>query len=146
YVVLSYVWGPPSTQQHATPQSRYPLTIEDSIRVSAMLRLHYLWVDRYCIEQEGSPEKLAQIEQMNKIYNEATLIIIAAAGSDPHYGLPRISHRCRESQSKLALGVLVFVQGISPHPAELQTAQWTTRAWTYQEDFLSRRRLVFTDC
>jgi hypothetical protein len=71
------------------------------------------------------------------------LTIIAAAGSDPHYGLPGVS-RTRNVQTTFTVANHVFVAMEDPG-LEIRTSHWNTRGWTYQEALLSRRRLVFTD-
>lgn len=75
--------------------------------------------------------------------NGAELTIIAASGSDPTYGLPGVS-RSRQSLPTLNVGNHTFV-AIEEPKAEIETTHWNTRAWTYQEALLSRRRLVFTN-
>jgi hypothetical protein len=50
YIALSYVWGEQSNldEEFAMDlQSGIPQTVENSITVTRMLGLHYLWVDRY---------------------------------------------------------------------------------------------------
>ncbi|KAI1107908.1 HET-domain-containing protein [Jackrogersella minutella] len=149
YVALSYVWG---LQPHKPP-SKYPLlrlqdlppTIRDAIKITIETGHRYLWVDRYCINQDQNTAKNIDIQNMGQIYNGASLTIIATAGSDPNYGLPGVS--------KPRDGILPFVTSsewaISGVPEDVQyliyESVWVTRAWTYQEALLSRRRLFFTD-
>jgi hypothetical protein len=73
----------------------------------------------------------------------AELTIIAAAGSNPHYGLLGIS-RPRKPQAILSISSHTFVAVEDPS-YEIQNSTWDRRAWTFQEALLSRRRLVFTD-
>lgn len=40
-----------------------------------------------CIDQTNLEEKHSQISNMDRIYSKASLVIIAAAEEDPHYGL-----------------------------------------------------------
>lgn len=80
YVALSYVWG----QQQSTTVSRpnspcrntdpsilpsniIPSVIKDAMTVVLKLGWQYLWVDRYCIDQDDEA-KHAQISQMDKVY------------------------------------------------------------------------------
>jgi hypothetical protein len=147
YVALSYVWGPPpKTSQPALgkPPRGFPRTIQDAMIVAKELEVPYLWVDRYCIDQDNRQEKHIMISNMDKIYSGATVTIIAAAGSDPNYGLPGVStaNLRRTSMHKLPHGSLV---GCLSANYEIANSLWATRGWTYQEMLLSRRRLVFTD-
>lgn len=149
YSALSYVWGlsPDGTgtiRGNGLPSS-IPKTIEDAMVVNGQLGIRYLWVDRYCI-LDSSDHKAEQIGNMHNIYRGAEVTIIAAAGEDPHYGLPGV-HQRRPRKSQPAFDFkgrrLVFT-GRSL-PLHLQYSKWDTRAWTLQEGLLSRRRLVFTD-
>jgi hypothetical protein len=59
-----------------------PDTIEDAITVTRNLGFQYLWIDRYCIDQQNEKEASAQIRQMDLVYKNAEITIIAAAGKD----------------------------------------------------------------
>jgi hypothetical protein len=156
YVALSYVWGHTSETcnnleviyDSGKLSEKLPRTIEDAITVTLKLDFRYLWIDRYCINQKtDNREKEHQIEKMDLIYMNAELTIIAAAGSDPDYGLPGVGDRRRKSRyltkcSKIGKHFLMttdFVPTLS-----IKGAKWNSRAWTFQEVLLSRRRLVFT--
>jgi hypothetical protein len=97
-----------------------------------------------CINQDNALEKHTQIQNMDYIYSRAELTIIAAAGKDPHYGLPGVSSTHRIPQKYISIGDIELVQIVLDEPA-LQDSLWASRAWTLQEGFLSRWRLVFTD-
>jgi hypothetical protein len=147
YVVLSYVWGPSSTPSSPIPgqlTEKFPRTIHDAIWVAREFEIPYLWVDRYCIDQNNQQEKHVMVSSMDKIYTGAELTIIAAAGADPHYGLPGVSSTKRHVTSMTALNRSSLV-GCLRADHEIMNSIWSTRAWTYQEMLLSRRRLVFTD-
>jgi hypothetical protein len=147
YVALSYVWGPSPTRSHPVlgkfPVS-FPRTIQDAMLVANELSVPYLWVDRYCIDQNNEQEKHIMISNMDKIYAGAELTIIAAAGSDPDYGLPGISTTKRRGFSTHTSSHSSLM-GCSNATYETANSSWATRGWTYQEMLLSRRRLVFTD-
>jgi hypothetical protein len=82
---------------------------------------------------------------MNEIYANAQITLIAAAGSDAEYGLPGVGLRSRDLQSKHQVGDISLVQ-VFPHSSHaVKSSKWATRGWTYQEGFLSPRRLLFTD-
>ncbi|KAH4995984.1 hypothetical protein HBI76_020100 [Parastagonospora nodorum] len=147
YVALSYVWGTSATispliSNSGTPT--YPNTIKDAIKVAINLGVPYLWVDRYCIDQDNEEEKHSLISNMNRIYSGAEITIIAAAGPDPHYGLPGVSVTQRKGFDITTLDCGSLIRYPDPSD-ELAGYPWTTRGWTYQEMLLSRRRLVFTD-
>lgn len=153
YLCLSYVWGAPSTtsplgpvktgQGFALPEE-VPLVVQDAIDLTRRVGFRYLWVDRYCISTEAAV-KHEQIKDMHLVYQNAHATIIAAAGKDPSYGLPGISSRLRTPQPHVRIGTKIFAS-IMPHPGgAIRCSKWASRAWTYQECLLSRRRIFFTD-
>lgn len=148
YICLSYVWGSSTTQDarefgDELPAS-IPRTVEDAMDVAISLGIPYLWVDRYCIDQSNHEEKHRLIKNMNKIYEQAEVTIIAAAiGDDPHYGLPGVQDTLREEPITIELGGKTFVTVADPLQ-ETNKTKWSSRGWTFQEMLLSRRRLVFT--
>lgn len=146
YIALSYVWGNTLDEANTAVDvlgSHTPLVIQDAIRVTIRLDVRYLWVDRYCIDQ-NSEEKDHQIRNMDLIYRGAKLTIIAAAGEDPSFGLPGVSSTNRTPQPMLQVKGHLLISSLSDPSAELSSSKWASRGWTYQEGLLSRRRLVFT--
>jgi hypothetical protein len=148
YIALSYVWGSDSS---STPHpfsdmlpDDVPNTIRDAITVTQALGFRYIWIDRYCINQEDKEEVAEQVPKMDLIYSNSELAIIAAAGEDPHHGLPGIRPRSLwQPHGKIGKQFLVSTMK-DPVPIILDS-KWMTRGWTYQEGVLSRRRLVFTN-
>ncbi|KAJ4350470.1 uncharacterized protein N0V89_009091 [Didymosphaeria variabile] len=146
FVALSYLWGP---QEDFAPQplpAEQTGTIEDAITVTLRLGFRYLWIDRYCIEQTSIMDRTLQIKQMGQIYASAHLTIIAAAGTDPRHGLPGVSQPRQVDQAVTEqIGPVTLVQLKTSAASNFQRSMWATRAWTFQEGILSKRRLVFTD-
>jgi len=156
YIALSYVWGPqPSTvsrpkgfQHQAYESSRLPsdtpLVVRDSSKVTIALGRRYLWVDRYCIDQSNAEEQAHQIRNMSHIYQAAEVTIVAAAGADADHELPGVSV-CPRVQARRACLPKFNLISLLPRAEEgIEDSKWATRAWTYQEGLLSRRRLFFT--
>ena len=97
-----------------------------------------------CIKQ-NSDHKMEQITLMDQIYANSQITIVAVAGEDANYGLPGVGQRQRNPQRHCTLNDISFTQ-ISGHvAAEVLSSTWFTRAWTYQEGYLAKRRLIFTD-
>ncbi|KAI1466182.1 HET-domain-containing protein [Daldinia caldariorum] len=141
YAALSYVWG---NTTRSCSSGVYPQVIVDAINVTLSMGLQYLWVDRHCIDQNNAMDKHNQISQMGNIYANSEITIIASAGTDATYGLPGIS-RPRKQQSGEVINGISLLEGF-PHPVHaVKESAWARRGWTYQEAFLSPRRLVFTD-
>ncbi|CAN9380645.1 unnamed protein product [Alternaria alternata] len=82
---------------------------------------------------------------MDLIYTSAVLTLIAAAGSDPSYGLPGVSNARKMKYRDTSIGKVC----VSFTPGDVYNAVadslWFTRGWTFQEGYVSRRRLYFTE-
>lgn len=154
YVALSYVWGPPPVKANTKAASGQPLqifqdaprTIRDAIHVTLELGFRYLWIDRYCINQVDPEIKALQLADMDKIYENAIITIVAAAGADDKHGLPGsgtepIVPRSKQPRAKIGKHTVV---SLGQDIIELvKSVKWATRGWTFQEGLLSRRCLVF---
>jgi hypothetical protein len=123
-----------------------PATIEDTIQVVLELGLNYLWIDRYCIDQDNKLELSHQIALMDVIYGQATITIVAACGEDPSHGFRRITQHPKHYLERIVGNVRFFEE---PWPSDIfdpiVDSRWFKRAWTYQEAVFSRSRLFFTD-
>ncbi|KAJ8131368.1 hypothetical protein O1611_g2258 [Lasiodiplodia mahajangana] len=150
YVALSYVWGDSASQRRVISDGRalphiLPQVVHDSIQVTLKLGYHYLWVDKYCVDNQDKAKKHEQLMHMDSVYQNATLTIVAAAGLDESHGLPGISKR-RPPRQILFKAPDFTLMSILPLPHDSITdSRWASRGWTYQEAILSRRCLVFTD-
>lgn len=140
YATLSYVWGADT----GTSQ-QWPRAILDAIDVVKELGLRYLWVDRFCIDQENSREKHLLISKMADIYEKAELNIVAAGGFNATYGLAGVGSTKRKSQPHVEVGNMTLVSTLKDPREQLRQSKWWTRGWTYQEGVLSRRNLVFLE-
>ncbi|KAK8130633.1 hypothetical protein PG999_003013 [Apiospora kogelbergensis] len=168
YVALSYVWGQPPTSgsDPATAQMEWirrdenghqilrPLAdggvepvVEDSIHVALELGYQYLWVDRYCIDQSSDMAvKQQQLQSMHKVYANAHVTLVMAAGRDASSGLagatrcrPRVAMPCARVKGHI-------LTCIPPEPSEQTlSSAWAERGWTYQEGLFAHRRLFFSE-
>ncbi|PMD20051.1 HET-domain-containing protein [Hyaloscypha hepaticicola] len=147
YVTLSYVWGPTEECHEFSEQlpTTLPRTIEDAMAVTQKLGLRYIWIDRYCINQKQKGHAYLQMSQMDLIYQNSVVTIVAAAGEDPSYGLPGVSRRERRPQPRARIRSTVFIDSLPKTNSLISNSHWASRGWTYQEAILSRRRLAFTD-
>ena len=122
-----------------------PQTIEDAIRVVLNLGYRYLWVDRFCIDQEnGSQDRHQQIEQMDLVFEHA-LTTIVATGPGADAGLHGVSVLPRKPQPYLALPQGLLISTMPGLSSYLEVSKWSSRGWTYQEALLSHGCLVFTE-
>lgn len=85
------------------------------------------------------------INQMDQIYSCAYLTIVAAAGQDVHAGLPGVSRFHRRQLQEARIGDTHFAQLPRPGLATINSSHWASRGWTFQECYLSGRRLIFTE-
>ncbi|OTB00637.1 hypothetical protein M426DRAFT_15230 [Hypoxylon sp. CI-4A] len=150
YIALSYVWGKNEdaakfARGGSTLSQPLPNVVEDALKVTVALGYRYLWVDKYCIDQQDGAKKHEQIMHMDSVYQDAVLTIITAAGTDETFGLPGVSKARLGRQVFSKADDFTFMSTL-PSPCDTITkSYWATRGWTYQEAILSRRRLVFTD-
>jgi hypothetical protein len=149
FVAASYVWGSatePVSLEDELSSDGMPALVKDLVRVVTNLGYEHLWIDRYCIPQ-GNAARGQQIRQMNAIFHMATLTIISAAGTSPRDGLHGVSQpRLVAQQAAAKVGTRTFIQlPTTAVSREVECSLWNSRAWTYQEGLLSRRRLVFTE-
>ncbi|KAH6839650.1 heterokaryon incompatibility protein-domain-containing protein [Alternaria rosae] len=149
YSALSYVWGTSRSGDdrcvHNELPTTLPRTIEDALKASKLLGLRYIWIDRYCIDQDNDVEKQIQIQQMDLIYQNAFVTIVAAAGTDPYFGLPGVGATPRTPQPSAWVGGQCLVSTLPDLQTLIKASRWWHRAWTYQESFFSTRRIVFTE-
>ncbi|KAL2279306.1 hypothetical protein FJTKL_13513 [Diaporthe vaccinii] len=158
FAALSYVWGAPgriggllhletsTVHELFKPGSvdyRVGNTIMDAIAVALSLEIRYLWVDRLCIIQDNEEDKEAQIGQMDRIYGNAVVTIVAATSSNLHAGIPGVrTQRCLDQLAGQVCDASV-VNVLVPIQPDTNLHPWEGRGWTFQEKFLSKRILLF---
>lgn len=72
---------------------------------------------------------------MGAVYAGAVMTIIACAGDDPTFGLPGISSNIDRTIIWSSVQAAGYI-GLST---------WIKRGWTFQENYLSKKRLFFTE-
>lgn len=165
YTALSYVWGYALPKEKDLPDD-VPLkglspVVQDGIDATLSLGFRYLWVDRHvggmpynyefelltrlqCIRQNDK-NTMEHIARMDQIYANSQITLIAAAGESADYGLPGINDRIRSEPKSYSVQGISLIQLPRHVAAEVLKSKWFTRAWTYEECYLSKRRLIFTD-
>ena len=164
YVALSYCWGQSNRhfittnsnvaelQAKGSLQRIFPLlprTIQDAINCVREIGRKFLWVDALCIIQDNDNDREIQILQMDRVYDNALMTIISAPPNLPNStrydGLPgyRVGSRafCQDTARIQGMELCTTVPSVE---IATQLSPWSTRAWTFQEHLLSRRRMYFT--
>lgn len=83
------------------------------------------------------------INQMGQVYANASVTIIAAAGDNSEVGLPGVSMCPRKPQQRVDIQNTTLLE-IPYGEDDLLSSKWASRGWTYQEGYLSKRRIIFT--
>ncbi|KAI1091500.1 heterokaryon incompatibility protein-domain-containing protein [Rostrohypoxylon terebratum] len=160
FVALSYVWGHATVSENNAllggngsrlstaggfELGKVPRAVEDAITVCRRLDRRFLWVDRYCIQQDGdSLEKKAQINGMGDIFSSAEFTIIHVTGTCIDDPIPGVSTTRDILQTRANICGLGLVSGYPDVHLTLVQSTWNRRGWTYQESVLCPRRLLFT--
>ncbi|KAI0100061.1 heterokaryon incompatibility protein-domain-containing protein [Nemania sp. FL0031] len=160
YVALSYIWGLSSnlrlttanradlTQTNALQRYRYaiPCTIYDAIILTQRIGERYLWCDALCLLQNDPDDINRGVKTMDLIYERAELTIVAACGHDADAGLPGVREGTR-LEPKFSEEIIPGVElgGYVTLDDRMRRSVYSSRAWTFQEEVLSRRSLFFID-
>ena len=153
YVALSYVWSQGSASFMNSPRptdsilleklnlaafqtpkyleevwTRLPTAVKDAILLVPKLGENYLWIDCLCIVQDDEKTR-EQVDHMGDIYSGAHFTIIAATfwGGLSNSWVGDRGHGT--------------VEGLY---SDLYNSTWATRGWTFQEQMLSKRAVVFS--
>ena len=165
YIALSYCWPKVNTfvttkamkEELSIPgalrenEKKLIQTIRDAIQCVSELGEKYLWVDALCIIQDEEEHKSTQIQQMDRVYGCSLLTLIHA----PPYPGGRVESYKGfvgyRKGSRITKQYTYQVQGMElliplfDIDSVIRGSRWTSRAWTYQEEKLSRRKLYFTE-
>lgn len=153
YVALSYVWGQLKDPFRTIKANRetlmatgglskaaLPRTIRESVEVVKAIGFRYLWFDSICIVQDDPESSMGQIRVMDKIYEGAALTLVAVGGTSADDPLNTSRYQIHAE----VFGELKLMARNRPFETALWRSRWNSRAWCYQERFLSSRMLVFT--
>lgn len=172
YAALSYCWGDQdfikSTPENITDHynaiafSKLPPGFQDTIELCWRIGIFHLWIDSLCIIQGDQSDWDRESARMKDVYANASLTIIVASTGSPLEGLSnvpttnssdvRVSYRLDDGKES---EITYFVQ--SPSSTYLESSQsdleieyersiheskWMERGWTFQESYLSTRKLM----
>lgn len=159
YFALSYVWGPTNffktTKSNvrslllpgglAAPHVQLPKTFLDAMRLVDLLGGRYIWIDALCIIQDGQM-KHNQLQIMDQIYGRAYMTIVCLAGNSAHAGLPGLDANTRIRRPiACRIGEGVLYEGLPSLERAIRGSTHYTRAWTFQETFVSKKCLFISE-
>ncbi|KAL8300887.1 hypothetical protein RB597_009384 [Gaeumannomyces tritici] len=164
YIALSYCWGADQPiklkrETHASLTTQgvnaedLPRTLRDAAWFVREMGRQFLWVDALCIRQDSNDDKTVEISRMGTYYGSSAATLSAASAWNCNQGFLEearphgsrlfltgpIRVRFKSLDDANAGGGRVYLFDRNEPPPE----PITTRAWTLQEAFLSRRLLIF---
>lgn len=185
YACLSYCWGddPRSITQttratlptfcSSIPSASLTRTFREAVDCCRRLGIEFLWIDSLCIVQDDPGDWAAESQRMGDVYENAVLVIAAAAStasrrpqqSDSEIDRPareaedgwsgrRLYSRTRSCHLSKKLRYDFCTRRATPtypnssaHRIGPKSGNWSLldRAWVFQELRLARRVLIFGD-
>ncbi|CAM1509603.1 Fc.00g033420.m01.CDS01 [Cosmosporella sp. VM-42] len=146
---------------------KFPQTLADAVRICRALGLRYLWIDALCILQDDTEDWLSQIPLMSSIYSGAMVTISLQSSATVHDGCLNFGQSGNSPFARLELNTewdgvprevklsiqeenVTYYSGVPGHHSSRPTDDndvllpLSTRAWAFQERFLSSRILFCT--
>lgn len=169
YAALSYCWGDKEDAQtqlktetasleqrlKGIPCEKMTPAIKDAVELTRAIGLQYIWIDALCIIQDDTVDWSYESGQMNSVYHHAFVTFCGLASTSCHksflHRAPTVSIPFQSKLRPLISGYLSLrLQPLSGewrdrriYTVDRSTSRWSERAWTYQEEELSTRRLFF---
>ncbi|KLU91736.1 hypothetical protein MAPG_10685 [Magnaporthiopsis poae ATCC 64411] len=142
-----------------------PATVQDAITIARQLGIRYLWADSVCILQDSAEDWRVESSKMSSVYGDAEVTLFADCAENDYgtflkprdqgrfqsrrgspLGVLDVSHRqikstiaerySRYRPEKPAMAIDTFL-------SDTIQSHLSTRAWIYQEQVVSRRRIHF---
>ena len=147
YVALSHHWPAGSCSWVTMQENLYARmnrlsvsdmsqTLQDCIYIVNQLGIRYVWIDSICIIQDSAADWVLESSQMTDIYGGATRTIFADGTADDNAGMIRPGADSHASEP-------ISNEGDS-FDRLVNRSLLSTRAWIFQEGFMSRRILHIT--
>lgn len=160
FCALSHCWGPSDKRPLITtranlaeriegiPFCTLPKTFQDAIMLVHSIGMRYIWIDSLCIIQDDEADWSSEAKRMANIYSNASIVIAAANSKDPTEGL-FVTNQPDPVVVKVPFiseGEIVDHFSISARPRgilEPVLGHLRTRAWAFQEWYLSKSLITF---
>lgn len=169
YAALSYCWG---DEEEAKSQFKTEIasledrcvalsselmtsTTKDAIALARAIGIRYLWIDALCIIQDDEGDWSHESSQMNLIYRHAFVTFCSLSSDSCHEGFlnraPTIAIPFQSTIQKAIKGFYsIRARSIAGFHVDRKKdmrdhalSKWGTRGWTYQEQVMSTRFLLF---
>ncbi|KAH8673184.1 heterokaryon incompatibility protein-domain-containing protein, partial [Ilyonectria robusta] len=165
FVTLSYRWGDsaafrlnrdllptllmPGSLSPDQLGAELPPGIRHAMQLVHEIEERYLWVDSVCIVQDDKTHSMEQLRLMGAIYSSATLTIVASDG-DATEGILGLQGSSPSREFKQAVipvfeNEKVIVRQLPLLESLSGCSLYFERGWTFQEFYLSKRRLIFAN-
>lgn len=157
YACLSHCWGKSQiittkeanllSYQQGIPFSILPKTFQEAIIVALRLGVSYIWIDSLCIIQDSAEDWSSESKEMAGIYGNAAFTIAASKAHGPQDGCfsvaptQHIGKDFEVTDADTGAAITVFVR----KPIDHNVLPLLKRGWVFQERFLSKRVLHFTN-
>lgn len=132
---------------------------QDAVRVTRELGFLYIWIDALCIIQDDYDFKALELGRMDDIYESASITVVATRASSVSEGFLtrrqpagasnpdkvfKMAYKRPDQEQSTVDNWVVLVPRDERNWESIETKEpWESRAWTLQEDVLSRRKLRF---
>ncbi|KAG8534389.1 uncharacterized protein KY384_001234 [Bacidia gigantensis] len=165
FVALSYRWGEQSgfrvnadnmtklqeLKALDNPEiSEYLVPIlQDAMYLTSIVGERYLWMDALCVVQGDDVAVAEQLNLMGAIYANAIVTIVAADGDSQEgiLGLRNSSNSRKLDQHVIPFGKekMIVKNKYSIRNGFSARSPYSDRGWTFQEERMSQRRIVFNE-
>ncbi|KAK0630049.1 heterokaryon incompatibility protein-domain-containing protein [Bombardia bombarda] len=161
YVAISYVWGvgpnfrlktsnladlmKPDALSKKENWDRIPRTIRNAIALVRGIGETYLWCDALCLIQNDAADLSQGVNAMDSVYENAAFTIVAAYGHDANSGLPGVEEGTRFNGRSPEIIPGVYLDVHMTLNVAMRHSVYRSRAWTFQEESLSRRKVYFVE-
>ncbi|KAF2655908.1 HET-domain-containing protein, partial [Lophiostoma macrostomum CBS 122681] len=172
YAALSYCWGnekdaesqfktDEASLEHRCTGLLHELmtpTTSDAIALTRAIGLRYIWIDALCIVQDDADDWVHESSQMNLVYRHAFVTFCTLNSDSCHESFLRRAPAVRVLfQSKIQKDINgYYMIRLRPRSAiylytldrtkymwDHALSRWGERCWTFQEQEMSTRRLLF---
>ncbi|KAF2795752.1 HET-domain-containing protein [Melanomma pulvis-pyrius CBS 109.77] len=113
------------------------------MELTGKLQEQYLWVDALCIIQDSDEIMQQTIRDMDRIYAQSVLTIVAATCLSANDSLPGVAGKRRWTQWYQKISPSLTLSAHFDFKDYMMCSKYNQRAWTFQEYHLATRLLIF---